>query len=326
VRRRTFVTGTVALLAAPLAVEAQQAGKTPRIALLDTTSMPARRHLWDAFRDGLRELGYVEGGNLIIESRWADDRTERVAGVVAELIRLTPDVIVVAGTPAALAVHRATTTIPIVLAGVGDPVPLGLVASLARPGGNVTGLTNVTIELAGKRVGLLRETVPKVSRVAILWDAGNPAADLNAQETEAATASVGLTLRVFRVRNPSEFSHAFSAMVKELVGALIVGPSPMFIAQRQGLADLAAKNRLPTIFALREYTQVGGLMSYGPHYPDVYRRAATYVDRILKGAKPADLPIEQPTKFELVINLKTAKALGLTIPPAVLARVDEVLQ
>jgi putative ABC transport system substrate-binding protein len=326
VDRRAVIAGILSLLAAPLAAEAQPAVKVPRIALLDTTSMPARRLLWDAFRERLRELGYVEGANLIVEPRWADDKAERLPGLVAELVRLAPDLIVVAGAPAAMAAHHATTTIPIILAGIGDPVLLGLVASLARPGGNITGVTNVTIELAGKRVGLLKEMVPKVSRLAILLDAGNPVADFNVKETEAATASVGLTLRVFSVRTASEFNRAFSAMLKEHVGALIVGPSPMFIAQRQQLAELAAENRLPTIFALREYTQVGGLMSYGPHYPDMYRRVAAFVDKILKGAKPADLPVEQPTKFEFIINLKAAKQIGLTIPPSVLARADEVIE
>ena len=199
-------------------------------------------------------------------------------------------------------------------------------ASLARPGGNITGLTNVTIELAGKRVGLLKEMMPKVSRVAILWDEANPAADFNVKETEAMATAVGLKARLFGVRDPNEFSSAFSAMRKEKVGALIIGPSPMFFGQRRRLADLASSNQLPTMLTLGEYTQAGGLMSYGPNYPDLFRRSATYVDKILKGAKPGDLPIEQPTKFELVINLKTAKALGLTIPPSLLARADQVIE
>jgi ABC-type uncharacterized transport system substrate-binding protein len=316
----------LSMLVVPDAAGAQPAAKTPRIAVLDTSSMAARAHLWDAFRQGLRELGYVEGRNLTIESRWADGKTERLPGLAAEVVRLKPDVIVTAGAPAALVAKQATTTIPIVMTGVGDPVPLGLVASLARPGGNITGLTNLTIELAGKRVGLLKEVAPKVSRVALLRDEANPAADFNVKETEAAATSVGLTLRVFGVRSPDEFSSAFSAMLKEQVGALIVGPSPMFFGQRRRLAELAARNQLPTVFSLGEYTQAGGLMSYGPHFPDLYRRAATFVDKILKGAKPADLPVEQPTRFELVINLKTAKAIGLTIPQSLLLRADEVFE
>jgi ABC-type uncharacterized transport system substrate-binding protein len=317
VNRRAFI-GTLAggLLAAPLAVEAQQAGKTLRIALLETSSMAARADQWEAFRQGLRELGYVEGQNITLVSRGADGSTERLPGLAAELVRLKADLIVAAGTPAALAARQATTTIPIVMVGVGDPVTLGLVASLARPGGNITGLTTANIELAGKRVGLLKEMVPKVSRVGILWDQTNPAADFVVKETEAAAASVGLTVQGFAVRGPNDFSSSFSAMIKQRVGALIVGPSPMFFGQQRRLADLAAKNRLPTVFTLGEYARAGGLMAYGPHYPDLFRRAATYVDKILKGAKPGDLPVEQPTKFELVINVKTSNALGLTIPPA----------
>jgi ABC-type uncharacterized transport system substrate-binding protein len=325
--RRAFI-GTLAggLLAAPLAVEAQPASKAPRIALLESSSMTARADLWDAFRQGLRELGYVEGQNITIVSRWADGRTERLPVLAAELVRLKVDLIVVAGTPAALAAKQATTTIPIVMVGAGDPVILGLAASLARPGRNITGLTTVNIGLAGKRVGLLKEMVPKVSRVAILWDQTNPAAEFNVKETQAAAASVGLTVQVFAVRGPNEFGSSFSAMLKEHVGALIVGPSPMFFGQRRRLADLAVENRLPTVFTLGEYAQAGGLMAYGPHYPDLFRRAAGYVEEILKGAKPGDLPVEQPTKFELVINLKTAKALGLTIPPALLQRADQVIE
>src|SRR5262245_21127381 len=230
------------------------------------------------------------------------------------------------GASAALAAKQATTTIPIVLTVVGDPVPLKLVPSLARPGGNITGLTNVTIELAGKRVGLLKEMVPKVSRVAILSDEANPTADFNVKDTEIAAAAVGSTPRVFGVRDANEFTSAFSAMLKEHAGALIIGPRPMFFGQRQQLADLAANNRLPTMVTLGEYAQAGGLMSYGPNYADLFRRSATYVDKILRGAKPADLPVEQPTKFELVINLKTAKGLGLTIPPSLLARADQVIE
>src|SRR5262245_11709342 len=324
--RRSFL-GLLAggLLAAPLAVLAQRA-ETPRIALLDASSMAARATEWNAFRQGLRELGYVEGQSITIASRSADGRYERLPGLAAELVRLKPDLIMTAGAPAALAAKQATRTIPIVIAAVGDPIPLKLVASLARPGGNITGLTNVTIELAQKRVGLLKDMVPKVSRVAILWDEANPTAEFNVRETEAAATAVGLTPRLFGVRDPNGFTTAFSTMHKEQVGALIIGPSPMFIGRRQRLVALAADNRLPTMWSLRGYTQAGGLMSYGPDYPDLFHRLATYVDRILKGAKPGDLPIEQPTKFELVINLKTAKALGLTIPPSLLQRADQVIE
>jgi ABC-type uncharacterized transport system substrate-binding protein len=316
----------VSLVLAPLAADAQPTTKTPRIALLETSSVAERAHLWDAFRQGLRDLGYVEGQTITVEARSADGRAERLPGLAAELVQLKADLIVASGTPATLAAKQATTTIPIVVVAVGDPVTLRLVASLARPGGNITGLTTVNIELAGKRVGLLKEIVPKVSRVAILWDQANPAAELNMKETEAAAASVGLKLQVFAVRRPTEFSSSFSTMIEGHVGALLVGPSPMFFGERRRLADLAAKNQLPTVFTLAEYTQAGGLMSYGPHLPDLFRRAASFVDKILKGAKPAELPMEQPTKFELVINLRTAKALGLTIPQSILLRADQVIE
>src|SRR5262245_22658729 len=262
--RRTFlgvVTGS--LLAAPLAAQAQQA-ETPRIALLDASSMAARAPEWNAFRQGLGELGYVEGQNIAIASRSADGRYERLPSLAAELVRLKPDLIITAGAPAGLDAKQATTTIPIIIAAIGDPIPLKLVDSLARPGGNITGLTNVTIELAQKRVGLLKDMVPKVSRVAILWDEANPTAEFNVKETEAAAKAVGVNHRLLGVRCPDGFTTAFSTMHKEQVGALIIGPSPMFIGRRQRLVALAADNRLPTMWSLRGYTQAGGLMSYGP--------------------------------------------------------------
>jgi putative ABC transport system substrate-binding protein len=251
--RRVFIAGTFALFAVPLAAEAQPAGKMVRIARLDAGSATARPDLWEAFSQGLRDLGYIEGRNVIIESRWGDEKPDRLPDLAAELVRLHPDLIVTAGAPAALAAKQATTTIPIILVGVGDPVPLGLVASLARPGGNITGLSNLAIELAGKRVGLLNEVAPRVSRVAVLWDQANPAAEFNVKEAEAAAASLGLTLQLFPVQGPNEFSSSFSAMVKGQVGALIVGPSPMFFGQRRQLAGLAVKSRLPTVFTAAEY-------------------------------------------------------------------------
>jgi putative ABC transport system substrate-binding protein len=326
--RRTFIAGTLALglLAAPFAAEAQQAGRVARIGYLSSGTATANALLHKAFIEGLREHGWTDGQNIAIEYRWDMTGGSALDALADDLARLETDLIVVSGAPAALAAQQATTTMPIVMVGVSDPVTLGLVPSLARPGGNITGLTTVNIELAGKRVGLLKELIPKVSRVAILWDEANPTAEFNVKETEAAAASVGLTPQVFAVRGPNEFSRAFSAMSKEHVGALLVGPSPLFFGQRRRLADLAVEHRLPTVFTLGEYTQAGGLVAYGPHYPDLFRRAASFVDRILKGAKPAELPVEQPTKFELIINLKTAKALGLTIPPSVLARADDVIQ
>jgi putative ABC transport system substrate-binding protein len=315
----------VTLLVAPLAAGAQPATKIARIAILDTIPMTGRAQLWDVFRQGLRELGYVEGRNLAIESRSADGKAERLPALAAELVRGQPDLIVTAGAPAAMAAKQATTTIPIVMASVGDPVVLGLVASLARPGGNITGLTNVSIELAGKRVELLKVMVPRVSRVAILTDEANPVGEFSVNQTETAAASIGLTLRVFGVRGPSEFASAFAAMLKAQVGALIVGPSAMFQGQRRRLVELAQNHRLPTVFTVREYTEAGGLMSYGPNNPEMYRRTASFVDKILKGAKPADLPVEQPTKLELII-LRAARAIGLTIPQSLLRRADEVIE
>jgi putative ABC transport system substrate-binding protein len=323
--RGLAATLAVTLLVAPLAAGAQPATKIARIAILDTIPMTGRAQLWDVFRQGLRELGYVEGRNLAIESRSADGKAERLPALAAELVRGQPDLIVTAGAPAAMAAKQATTTIPIVMASVGDPVVLGLVASLARPGGNITGLTNVSIELAGKRVELLKVMVPRVSRVAILTDEANPVGEFSVNQTETAAASIGLTLRVFGVRGPSEFASAFAAMLKAQVGALIVGPSAMFQGQRRRLVELAQNHRLPTVFTVREYTEAGGLMSYGPNNPEMYRRTASFVDKILKGAKPADLPVEQPTKLELII-LRAARAIGLTIPQSLLRRADEVIE
>jgi putative ABC transport system substrate-binding protein len=317
-----MVTLIVAALAAPLAAEAQPAGKNPRIGILRPGSPPDP--LLDAFRQGLRELGYEEGRNISIEYRWADGRDERLPGLAADFVRLKVDVIV-AGAGAVEAAKHATTTIPIVMPVSGDPVRAGLVASLARPGGNITGLTSLSGELPGKWMELLKETVPRVSRVAVLWDL---ASDPNQVKTsEAAARSLGVRLQVLKVGRAGGFEPALAEARKNDAGALIVLGSPFFYVQRTRLIDLAAKHRLPTIYAQREFVVgSGGLMSYGADYHPQFRRAATYVDKILKGAKPADLPVEQPTKFELVINLKTANALGLSIPSSVLARADEVIE
>jgi ABC-type uncharacterized transport system substrate-binding protein len=323
--RRAFITGLGALLAVPFRAEAQRTSTVWRIGTLDSAFL-ARPHWWESFREGLRQLGHVEGQDISFETRNADEKVERLPSLAADLVRLHVDVIVTAGTPAALAAKRATAAIPIVMAVVGDPVALNLVASLARPGGNVTGLTSANITLTGKRLALLREVVPGMSRLALLWDQTNPAAELSEKDTETAAGSLGVHLRALGVRSPSEFDSAFSTLIKERTGALLVGPSPMFFSMRRRLADLALKNALPTMFGTTEYAQAGGLMAYSPDNIVMFRRAATYVDKILKGAKPADLPIEQPTKFELVINLKTAKALGLTIPPSLLLRADQVIE
>src|SRR5712692_9916380 len=327
--RRAFL-GTVAggLLAAPLAVEAQQAAKVARIGFLALNLAP-NPHLREAFRQGLRDLGYVEGRNVEIEYRDAEGKDERLPALAAELVALKVDVILAGGTPQALAAKQATRTLPIVFAGVSDPVTDGFVTSLARPGGNVTGLSNVTPELVGKCLEQLKQAVPGVSRVAVLWHPGNLGERTERdmlKGAEVAARALGVRLQFVEARGPEDFDRAFSDMTRGRAGALTVLPSAMFNTERRRLVDLAAKNRLPAVYISRESVDAGGLMSYGPDLADMFRRAATYVDKILKGTKPGDLPVEQPTKFELVINLKTAKALGLTIPQKLLRRAEEVIQ
>jgi ABC-type uncharacterized transport system substrate-binding protein len=324
--RRAFL-GTLAggLLAAPRAVEAQRAaGKVPVLGLLDfSASDPGRVDWWKAFRRGLQELGYVEGQSIRFEVRWAQGREDRLAKMAAELVALPVDLIVTGGGESARAAKRATATIPIVMATGADPVKFGLVQSLGRPGGNVTGVTSLSSELIAKRVSLLKELLPKVSRVAVLWD-GTGNARLSVQELEAASKTLGVSVRPVIARGPSEFEPAIAVAAKE--HALFVVGSPILFTERGRIAALALKHRLPTLVGGREYAEAGGLLSYAVSYPVLFRRAAIYVDKILKGAKPADLPLEQPTTFELVINLKTAKALGLTIPQPLLLRADEVIQ
>jgi putative ABC transport system substrate-binding protein len=326
--RRAFL-GTLAggLLAAPLAVEAQQPAKTPRIGVLGAGSASDTALRFEAFRQGLRERGWIEGQNVVLEYRWGDGRYDRLADLAAELVRLKVDVIFAPGTAGTVAAQNATRTIPIITATVGDPVGRGTIASLARPGGNVTGLSfSVGFEIVGKELELLKEVVPKVSRVAVLGNPGNPSYGPMLREAQVAGRSLGVQLQVLEARGPNEFDRAFAAMVKQRAGALLVFADAAYIFDRTPLAQLAAKSRLPAIYGLREHVDAGGLLAYGPNLSDLFRRAATYVDKILKGAKPADLPVEQPTKFELVINLKTAKALGLTIPQSLLQRADELIQ
>jgi putative ABC transport system substrate-binding protein len=318
----------LSLLAAPLDAEAQQAAKIPRIGYL-ANNPAASPHLLEAFRQGLRDLGYVQGRNLVIEYRDAEGKLERFPALAAELVALKVDVIVTGNTPAALAAKQATRTTPIVFAGAADPVSSGLVSGLARPGGNVTGLSSLTPELVGKCLELLKQAVPGVSRVAVLWHPG----DLDERTdkdmlkgAEVAARALGVRLQFVEVRGPDDFDRAFSDMTRAHAGALTALPSVMFFNERRRLLDLAAKNRLPAVYIAREFVDAGGLMSYGPNVADLLRRAATYVDKILKGTKPGDLPVEQPTKFELVINLKTAKALGLTIPQSVLGRADHIIE
>jgi len=332
ITRRAFL-GTLVggLLAAPIAANAQQAGKVARIGLLvfGPLDAPETRQTVEAFRQGLREHGYVAGQNIVIEYRSADGKIDRLPGLATELARLKVDLIAAGNTPMARAAKQATTTIPIVSFAMGDPVGDGIVASLARPGGNITGSTFLGPELVPKRLDLLKEAVPKVSRVAGLWHPG-AFGEHTMQEmlkgTEAAARTLGVQLQLAEVRSPDEFDRAFSTMTKERAEALVVFPSTMLFNARRRIVDLAAKGRLPAIYQSRQFAEIGGLMSYGASITDLVRRSATYVDKILKGARPADLPVEQPTKFELVINLKTAKALGLTIPPALLLRADEVIQ
>jgi len=323
--RRAFVAGTGAvLLAAPFVAEAQERGKVPRVGFLGPRTRADAAPYLDAFLLGLREIGWVEGKNILIEYRWAEGKSERLADLASELVRLKVDVILAGPTSAAVAAKNATSTIPIVTTSAGDP-GVGLVASLARPGGNVTGLS-FSVEMAtfGKGLELLKETVPKVRRVAVLSNPTNPAHALAIKEVAA--RSVGVQLQLLEASGPNEFDSAFAAMARERAGALLVMADSTFGFHRIRLRDLAAKGRLPAMYGLREHPQAGSLMSYGADNRDNFRRAATYVDKILKGAKPGDLPVEQPTKFELVINLKTAKALGLTIPQSVLQRADEIIQ
>jgi putative ABC transport system substrate-binding protein len=280
----------------------------------------------NAFRQGLRDLGYVEGQNLIIEYRSADGRSERFADYAAELVGLNVDLIATRGTPASLAAKRATRAIPVVMANVGEPVETGLVTSLARPGGNVTGLSSLTVHIEAKRLGLLRELMPGISRIAALYNMSSPANPPQWKEIETAARSLGVEPQLLNVRKPEDFGPAFDSATRQRVDGVIVGQEGLLQANRYLIAALAAKHRLPAIYRSMEFIEAGGLMAYGPNYPDLYRRAATYVDKIFKGAKPGDLPVEQPTKFEMIINLRTAKVLGIMIPQSLLLRADEVIE
>ena len=318
-----FALSTI-LFALCVFAEAQQPKKIPRLGFLSPTSADSRV---EAFRQGLRELGYVEGQNIAIEYRSADGKFDRLPDLALELVRLKVDVVVAVVTQASLAAKMATGTIPVVMIGVSDPVGSGLVVSLARPGANITGTSSMTAEIIGKQLELIKETLPKISRVAALWNPANPIFQaIQRRETEVAARALGMQLQFVEARAPDEIDRAFAGVAKERMRALLVLNDPVFTAQRKQIADLSAKHRFPTVSGTREYTEVGGLMAYGPSFPDMYRRAAYYVDRILKGTKPADLPVEQPMKFELIINLKTAKQIGLTIPPNVLARADKVIR
>ena len=327
--RRTFLAGTVAVLtAAPLAAEAQQTGKTYRIGILGNVPLtdPRSARLWGALAEGLRDLGYVDGGNTTIEYRSSEGTYERLPALAAELVRLNVDIIVAPAAQNVLAARQASRTIPIVMASVGDPMGNGLVASLARPGGNVTGTSFLTSAMVGKQLELLTQITPHVARLAILLNPANPGHPLTLQEAKTAAHSLRVQLQGLEARGPDDLERAFAAMTREHAGALFVPWDGTFLVHMTRITRLAARTRLPTLYGQRGYVDAGGLASYGPSAIESFRRAATYVDKILKGAKPGDLPVEQPTKFELVINLKTAKALGLTIPPSLLGRADEVIQ
>jgi putative ABC transport system substrate-binding protein len=314
-------------LATPLAADAQQAGKMVRIGLLSYAASDSGGDArWKAFREQLRELGYVEGQNVTFEFRWGDQQVGRLRSLAAELVSAKADILVTAGSEAALAARQATRSIPIVMATGADPVRLGVVASLARPGGNVTGMFSLSNELAGKRLEFLKQLIPRVSRVAFLHHSDNRASALTLREAQSAASPLGLVVQAVDVRGPKELDAAFVAMKRAHAEALMVSETTAFFAERRRIADLALMHRLPTSAQAKEYAEAGALFSYGTDYLDLFRRAAMYVDKILKGAKPGDLPIEQPTKFEFVVNLRTAKALGLTIAQSVLLRADEVIQ
>jgi putative tryptophan/tyrosine transport system substrate-binding protein len=306
--------------------EAQQPKTVQRIGYVGAGSTATAGHHAQALAQGLRELGYLEGQNITIEYRWAEGKLESLPGFVADLIRLKVDVIISSATPAIRIAKEQTRTIPIVMAGVTDPVGNGFVASLARPGGNITGLTHVAPDLTGKRLELLKEVVPRLSRVAVLWNPKQPGQAAAYKESEVAARTLKLILISMEAQNREEIERVLSGAGKERAEAIFELPDPVIFLNREMISQFAAKHKLPAIYSFREYVEAGGLMSYGTSFPGLFHRAATYVDKILKGAKPADLPVEQPTKFELVINLKAAKQIGLTIPPNVLARADKVIK
>ena len=328
VQRRYFLIAGGALLVAPLATTAQQAARFARIGFL-AGNLAGAPHLVAAFRQGLQDLGYVEGRNIVIEFRDAKGEAERLPALAAELVALKVDVILAAGTQHVLAAQRATKTIPIVFADVADPVSRGFVTSLARPGGNITGLSNLNTDLVGKWLELLKQAVPGVNRVAFLWQPGylpERAEKDVLHQAQTAAQTLGVRMQLIEVKGRGDLDGAFAEMTRGRIDAVIVWGNILFIAERKRIAELAAGNRLPSSYSMSEFVDAGGLMSYAPNVADNFRRAASYVDKILKGAKPADLPVEQATKLELTINLKTAKVLGLTIPPSLLQRADRVVE
>ena len=320
-----FIFAAAILVSVHLA-DAQQTKKVPRIGFLGNSTAALEVNLVGPFRDGLRDLGYVEGQNILIEYRWAEGKYERFPALIAELIASKVDVIVTAGTPATQAYQKARTSIPLVMVAVGDPVGTRIIASLNRPGGNITGLTSISPELEGKRLELLREVIPKLSHFAVLWNPVSPFQVIAEKEVQAAAQVLRMKVQSLGVQAPEEFDNAFAAILRERPGALLVLADRLFLHHRARIMDFSAQHRLPGVYAYLELVEAGGLMSYGPSYADMHRRAATYVNKILKGTKPADLPVERPMKFELVINLKAAKQIGLTIPQSVLYRADKVIK
>jgi putative tryptophan/tyrosine transport system substrate-binding protein len=326
--RREFISGlTIGLLAAPLAAEAQQTGKLARVGLLsDEPPTSNVMSSGEPFEKGLRGLGYIAGKNIVIEYRSSEGRQDRLPGLAADLVRLKVDVIVTVGTPAARAAVNASKTIPIVFARIADPVALGLVSGLGRPGGNSTGVSVVTTQLAAKRLEILKAALPRLARVGVLWNPNYPPTAPELKEIQEAARSLKVHVQAVALQDLKDLERVISTMKADHLDALTLVPNPLLYEQPARVTDLLASSGLPTMFWRAEWVEAGGLMSYGPSYADMYRRAATYVDKILKGAKPADLPVEQPTTFELVLNLKTAKALGLTVPPSFLQRADQVIE
>ena len=326
-QRREFITLLSGIVAPwPLAARAQQPAKIPRIGFLGNSTATMEANLIGPLRDGLRELGYEEGRNVIIEFRWADGKYDQFPALVAELLAAKVDVIITAGTPATLAIKKATSTVPLVFIAVGDPVGTGVVPNLGRPGGNITGLSSIAPDLEGKRLELLREVVPKLSHVAFFLNPANAFHTASMRQARVAAQSLGIKLQPMEVNKSEQLDGAFASIVKEKPDALLILADRIFLHNRKRMMEFAIQQRLPSVNAYRELVEAGGLISYGPSYEDMHRRAAVYVDKILKGTKPADLPIEQPTKFTLLINLKTAKTLGLTVPPTLVARADELIE
>jgi putative ABC transport system substrate-binding protein len=326
-KRREFVTVLGgAAVAWPLAARAQQSAKVPRVGFMGNSTEALEANLVRPFREGLRELGYQEDRNIVVEYRWAEGKYGRFPALIAELLAANVDVIVTAGTPAAIAVKKATTSVPLVMVAVGDPVGTGLVPSLARPGGNLTGLSSIAPDLEGKRLELLREVVPKLAHVGVFFNPANLFHTVSMRNARTAAKALGIGLLPLTVRVSQDLDGAFATILKEKPDALLVLADRVYLHERKRMMDFALQHRLPNANAHKEMVDAGGLMSYGPSYEDMHRRAADYVDKILKGAKPGDLPIQQPTKFDLKVNLKAAKALGIDVPPALVARADEVIE